>query len=277
MTRFLIYLAVFGLSFPVWGQEKKIDTFKSNSKLLNTSELFAEPARTSTVAEKRLALVIGNASYPGASRLMNAVNDAQDVAKSLEEVGFTVMLRTDLDKRGINQAVKDFGEQLAHYQVGMFYYAGHGVQHNGTNYLVPVDADPRSEADIAYECEPAERIVAKMEEARTRTNIVVLDACRNNPFTRSLSRGGDNKGLASMMAPQGTYIAYSTAPGQTAADGSGRNGLYTQAFLRVVRQPNLTIEEVFKQVRIEVTQKSDRKQTPWESSSLVGDFYFYRK
>ncbi|GAA4453905.1 hypothetical protein GCM10023189_19660 [Nibrella saemangeumensis] len=271
-----VFLFLFGLIFPACAQEKQIDTFKSKSKQLNTSDLFSDPKPPSS-SEKRLALVIGNGSYPGISQLTNAVTDAQEVARSLEEIGFEVMLRTDLNKQGINQAIRDFNERLADYPTAMFYYTGHGVQHEGINYLVPVDADPHSEADITKECEPVNHFVAMMEEARTGTNIVVLDASYTNPFTRSLGRGAGTKGLASMMPPQGTYIAYATTPGQTAASGSGSNGLYTQAFVKAIKFTNLTIEEVFKRVRQEVTQKSDRKQTPWESSALVGEFYFIRQ
>ncbi|MFD2571163.1 caspase domain-containing protein [Spirosoma soli] len=246
-----------------------------------TSETFLVryEKKAPVVAEKRLALVIGNASYPGASRLVNPVNDANDMAAALEKVGFEVMLHTNVTKQQMAAAINDFGEKLQdNCQVGMFYYAGHGMQHAGTNFLVPIDAEPRSAGDIEYTCEFADRVLAKMREAHVRTNIVVLDACRNNPFDRSWARGDDgNKGLSPMNGPSGSYLAFATAPGQTAADGTARNGLYTSALLKYLNVPDLSIESVFKQVRLEVMKQSNSKQTPWDSSSLTGDFYFLRK
>ncbi len=226
--------------------------------------------------EKRLALVIGNSSYPGSSQLANPANDAQDVATTLRDLGFEVMLYTNLDKKKMRQAIDDFGFKLIDYQLGMFYYAGHGVQSEGVNYLVPVDANPQAESDIRFDCLQADLVVGKMEQART-ANIIVLDACRNNPFERSLRRGGNEGGLAGMDAPSGSYIAYATAPGKTAADGTGRNGLYTSALLNNLKVPNLPIEQVFKRVRLEVKRQSNDRQEPWESSSLTKDIYFIKK
>lgn len=231
------------------------------------------------VLEKRLALVIGNADYPGANKLSNPVNDATDIATALKQLGFDVLQFTNLDNKGMRQAINTFGEKLRDYQVGLFYYAGHGLQSQGNNYLVPIDAEPLSPNEIEYECLDAQRVLTKMEDARTRTNIVVLDACRNNSLDRSWkSRGGsDNNGLASMNAPTGSVIAYATGPGKTAADGTGRNGLYTGALLKALQTPNQTITQLFQQVRAEVLKQSNNKQTPWESTSLTGDFYFQRK
>jgi hypothetical protein len=224
--------------------------------------------------EKRLALIIGNSAYPSTSRLANPANDARDMASTLKDLGFEVMLYTNLDKKGMRKAVDDFGFRLKDYQVGLFFYAGHGVALADRNYLVPVDAAPQAAGDIEFDCEPADRILAKMEEARTTTNIVVLDACRNNPFERSLVRGGNDGGLATMKSLSGSYIAYATAPGSTAADGTGRNGLYTSALLKNLKNPGLPIEEVFKQVRVEVQQQTSNRQRPWDSSSLTNSFYF---
>lgn len=142
------------------------------------------------VLEKRLALVIGNADYPGSNKLGNPVNDANDMAASLRKLGFEVMQYTNLNNRTMREAINSFGDKLRDYQVGLFYYAGHGVQSKGRNYLVPLDAKPQSENEIEYDCLLADRILTKMEDARTRTNIVVLDACRNSPFERSWQRGG---------------------------------------------------------------------------------------
>jgi hypothetical protein len=229
------------------------------------------------VLEKRLALIIGNASYTGANKLSNPVNDANDMAIALKKLGFDVLQFTNLDNKAMKKAINSFGDQLREYQVGLFYYAGHGVQNNGINYLVPIDAQPESRNEIEYECIDANRILTKMEDARTRTNIVVLDACRNNPLDRSWSRGGGDNGLATMDAPIGSVIAYATAPGKTAADGNGRNGLYTAALLKALQTPNQTIIQLFQQVRAEVIKQSSNKQLPWESTSLTGDFYFQRK
>ena len=228
------------------------------------------------VLEKRLALVIGNSAYPTTSRLDNPVNDAKDMATTLTDLGFEVMLFTDLDKKKLRKAVEDFGFRLKAYQIGLFFYAGHGISLNGQNYLVPIDASPQTAGDIEFDCEPADRIVSKMEDART-TNIIVLDACRNNPFERSMSRGGGDGGLTQMNAPTGTIIAYATAPGKTAADGTGRNGLYTAALLKNLKVPNMPIERAFKQVRTEVMRLSNGRQQPWESSSLVDEIYFLKK
>ncbi len=229
------------------------------------------------VLEKRLALVVGNADYPGSNKLGNPVNDANDMAASLKNLGFEVILYTNLNNRAMREAINTFGDKLRDYQVGLFYYAGHGVQSKGRNYLVPLDAKPESENEVEYDCLLADRILTKMEDARTRTNIVVLDACRNAPFERSWSRGGGDNGLATMDAPIGSVIAYATAPGKTAADGNGRNGLYTAALLKALQVPNQTIIQLFQQVRGDVLKQSNNKQLPWESTSLTSDFYFQRK
>lgn len=229
------------------------------------------------VMEKRLALVIGNADYPASNRLINPVNDANDMAVALEKVGFEVLRYTNVDHRTMRRAIDEFGDKLKDYQVGLFYYAGHGVQSKGRNYLVPLDAKPQTENEIEYDCFQADRILTKMEDARTRTNIVVLDACRDSPFERSWNRGGGENGLTTMDAPVGSVIAYATSPGKTAADGNGRNGLYTAALLKALETPNQPLTQLFQQVRADVIKQSNRKQTPWEYTSLTGDFYFLRK
>ncbi len=227
--------------------------------------------------EKRLALIIGNADYPGSNKLGNPVNDATDMAAALKKLGFEVMQFTNLTNRGMREAINAFGDKLRDYQVGLFYYAGHGVQSKGRNFLVPLDAKPESDNEIEYDCLEADRILTKMEDARTRTNIVVLDACRDTPFERKWNRGGGDNGLATMDAPIGSVIAYATSPGKTAADGNGRNGLYTAALLKALQTPNQTIIQLFQQVRAEVIRQSNKKQVPWESTSLTGDFYFQPK
>jgi TonB family protein len=225
-------------------------------------------------AARRLALVIGNGAYPSAP-LKNPVNDAQDIAAALRALGFEVILRENINQNDMKRAIREFGEKIRGAAVALFYYAGHGVQVNGENYLVPVDAKVESEQEVEYECVKAGFVLAQIDAARNSMNIVILDACRNNPFARSFR--SESKGLAQMDAPSGTLIAYATAPGSVASDGTGRNGLYTQELLKQMRTSGLGIEDVFKRVRISVRAATQQKQTPWESSSLVGDFYFTPK
>ena len=226
-----------------------------------------------SASNTRTALVIGNSAY-NVSPLKNPSNDASDMASALRECGFDVTLIVDASQRKMEMAIKSFGKKLRKGGIGLFYYAGHGIQAGGRNYLIPVDADIESESDVKYEAVDAGRVLGKMEDAGNGFNIVILDACRNNPFARSFRSA--EKGLAKMDAPTGSFIAYATAPGSVAADGEGRNGLYTKHLLQYMRQPNLTLENVFKNVRLAVVNKTSNKQIPWESSSLVGEFYFQR-
>lgn len=222
----------------------------------------------------RLALVIGNSHYKEVP-LVNPVNDATDMADKLSALGFEVIKQIDVDRQGMRMAIRDFGNRLKHADVGLFYYAGHGVQIKGVNYLVPLRADINSADEVQDESIAAGSVLRKMETAGNKVNIVILDACRNNPFAsnfRSLERG-----LARMDGPIGSFIAYATAPGAVAADGDGRNGLYTQYLLEAIDQPGLSIEQVFKQVRNKVVRATQGKQTPWESSSLMGEFVFSGK
>ncbi|HSU26187.1 MAG TPA: caspase family protein, partial [Pyrinomonadaceae bacterium] len=224
---------------------------------------------------KRTALVIGNADYTKARTLANSANDAADVAKSLSDLGFTVISGTNLDLKQMNEKVREFGDQLrTSGGIGLFYYAGHGIQVGGKNYLIPVDAEIPREDEIDFNALNLDLVLRKMATANNGLNIVILDACRNNPFARSWSRGEEEGGLAQISAPTGTFIAYATSPDRTASDGAGRNGLYTTELLKVIRQPGLKIEEAFKQVTIAVDRASSGKQVPWTSSSLRGDFYF---
>lgn len=228
--------------------------------------------RPANAPERGIALVIGNATYADAP-LKNPVNDATDMAATLKTLGFRVSLHTNLDQNQMKRQIRSFGEQLTQSgAVGLFYYAGHGVQVKGVNYLIPVGAKANSEQEIEYEAVEAGFVFAQMEAANNSANIVILDACRNNPFARSY-RSAD-KGLAPINAPSGTLIAYATAPGSVASDGTGRNGLYTQELLKQIKTDNLSIEEAFKRVRVAVRSLTANKQTPWESSSLVGNFYF---
>lgn len=233
----------------------------------------ALPARAPGAAtESRLALVIGNSAYETAP-LRNPRNDARDMAEALRDLGFEVMLETDVDEPQMYRAVRAFGRELERRGgVGLFYYAGHGMQVRGRNYLIPIGADIRAEDEVPYQGVDAGLVLSKMDTADNRLNIVILDACRNNPFARSFRSA--EQGLARMEAPSGTLLAYATAPGRLAVDGQGRNSPYTEHLLEVLRTPGLAVEQAFKRVREGVMAATDGEQIPWESSSLVGEFYF---
>ena len=228
----------------------------------------AQPAIDNT---QRFALVIGNGAYKEGP-LANPVNDAHAIALALKESGFTVISRENIDQRGMLAALREFGDKLRAGGTGLFYYAGHGMQIKGRNYLIPVGASIDREDEVAYSAVDAQAVLDKMEAAGNVANIMILDACRNNPFTRSTRSG--QAGLAQMDAPVGTLVAYATSPGAVASDGSGANGLYTQHLLTAIRQPGSKVEDVFKRVRANVRRDSQGKQVPWESTSLEGDFYF---
>jgi len=224
--------------------------------------------------EKRIALVIGNGRY-ASSPLINPPNDAQLIASTLSSLGFDVISRRNSNQTEMKRAIQEFGvrlEQAGPNAVGLFYYAGHGVQLNGGNFLIPVGANIARDSDVEIEAVSADWVMQQMRYARNRLNIVILDACRNNPFARSL-RSAD-RGLAKMDAPAGVMIAYSTAPGDVASDGTGSNSPYSEALAKAMRENNQPIEQVFKRTRIAVMAMTSSRQTPWESSSLTGDFYF---
>ena len=224
-----------------------------------------------TITEQRIALVIGNSQYKD-SPLTNPVNDARAIAKSLAQSGFKVIKKENVGQKEMQVALREFGDGLKNGGVGLFYYAGHGMQVKGRNFLIPVDAQIQREDEVAYNSVDAGQVLDKMEAAGNRLNIVVLDACRNNPFARSFRSGG--AGLAQMDAPVGTLVAFATAPGSVASDGDGQNGLYTQHLLQSMQRPGVKIEDVFKNVRAAVRRDSQGKQVPWESTSLEGDFIF---
>lgn len=225
-------------------------------------------------AETRMALVIGNGAYDFAP-LANPAGDARLMAQSLGATGFRVTTLTDAGREEMKRAIRSFAEDLRGAgpdAVALFFFAGHGVQVKGRNYLIPIDAQIGGEADMDYETVEAQWVLDLIGEARTGLSIVVLDACRNNPFP-AVSRAA-SRGLARMDAPTGSILAFSTAPGQVALDGTGSNSPYTAALAEAIRQPGVKIEEAFKQVRRSVVEATGREQVPWESSSLIGDFYF---
>ncbi len=236
--------------------------------------LAAAGAAAAAAEPARVALVIGNGAY-AAAPLKNPPNDARLIAGTLRRLGFEVLLRVDLDQRGMKEAIFDFGDSLEEAgkdAVGLFYYAGHGVQVNGRNYLIPVGARIESERTVDLEAVNADSIIGTMAFARSRLNFVILDACRNNPFQRSFRSA--LRGLARMDAPRGTLVAYATSPGNVAADGEGDNSPYSEALARAMVEPGVQVEEMFRKVRVKVMAETGDRQTPWESSSLTGAFYF---
>ena len=222
-------------------------------------------------ANQRIALVIGNNAY-AEQPLFNPVNDAIAVDAALTELGFEVVRATDADLEAMQEALLAFTSRIEDDATALVFYAGHGVQANGRNYLVPVDAELRSESRLRFEALELGDVLEELEYSPSRLNLVILDACRNNPFLQRV-RGG-SRGLAAVDAATGTLIAYATAPGSVASDGVGSNGLYTEQLLTALREPGLQAEAVFKRVRIGVTEASGGEQVPWESSSLTGDFVF---
>jgi len=236
--------------------------------------VFAQASVNNSSVEKRLALVIGNSKYTYSMELANPVNDARAMKQALQNVGFDVDEYENLDQGDLKMAIDFFGKKLKQYSVGLFFYAGHGIQSKGFNYLIPSNANLQSEQQVEYDCVQADRVLGQMEAAGSKINIVILDACRNNPFERSWSRAVNGTGLAFMNAPSGSLIAYSTSPGRTASDGSGSNGLYTSALLENIKTPGINILQMFQNVRRIVATKSEKQQIPWESTSLTNDFFF---
>ncbi len=219
----------------------------------------------------RVALVIGNSRYKEAP-LKNPANDAAAIGDNLKKMGFSVIAQIDTGKAAMENAIRSYGEQLTKSKgVGLFYFAGHGLQINWRNFLVPVDAHLGNVDDIPRQTVDLSALLGGIGKAGNPMNIVILDACRDNPFGGNLKSG---KGLSQMDAPLGTLLAYATAPGNVASDGSGENGLYTENLLREIHAPEAKIEDVFKRVRLAVRRASNGQQIPWESTSLEEDFYF---
>ncbi len=224
---------------------------------------------------ERVALIIGNAAYQSQS-LANPVNDATDMTKALRKLGFQVTLLTDTDHERMETAIRDFGDRLNRNTVGLFYYSGHGIQHEGNNYLVPIGSMKRVSAPehLRFKTVDAGYVLGVMRQSGSGLNVIILDACRDNPFqsfSRSMTRG-----LARIPGAEGTLIAYSTAPGKVALDGHGRNSPYTRQLLSLIDQPNIPVELLLKKVRSQVKAETNGKQSPWYEASLDGDFYFTR-
>lgn len=227
---------------------------------------------------KRIACVIGNANYKG-NELTNPANDATDIANKLENLGFYVIKALNQTRQEMESTLSAFGEKAKEYDVALFYYAGHGVRVDGVNYLIPIDANLTDETSAKYNCTNANQVIDYMDKANCKLKIVILDACRNNPFERSWHRGLDQGGLSIMSAPIGSFIAFSTAPGTTASDGSlgQRNSPYTSALLEELDKPNVSLTDFFQEVLDKVASKTNNKQIPWTSSSVLGKFFFNTK
>ena len=229
----------------------------------------------SFINERRVALVIGNATYK-VNPLKNPVNDSTDMARSLRSVGFDVIEANNTTLAQMRDVTRRFADKLGNSDVGLVYYSGHGVEVKGKNYLIPVNADIKREYEVVDQAFDASQFLEMMDNIRgpnnKRVNILIVDACRNNELQKSWR--STNNGLARMDAPGGTFISFATAPGRVAADGTGRNSPYTKHLLQALKQPNVPIEQVFKVVRRNVMEETKGEQIPWENSSLVGDFYF---
>jgi uncharacterized caspase-like protein len=234
-------------------------------------------SRDITIGPSRVALVIGNSAYQHLPRLENPDNDAQLIAATLKSLGFELIgdgAQTDLDRAGFEKVIREFGAKLSGSEVGLFYYAGHGVQVDGANYLVPVAANPETKADLDFELVNADLVLKQMETAGSKLNLVILDACRNNPFGGKGLRDSGG-GLAQMRAPEGTLISYATQPGNVAVDGANGHSPFTVALAEAMQQSGVPVLEAFNSVGVTVNKETGGKQQPWVNASPIeGNFYF---
>ena len=228
---------------------------------------------TTAIAEKRIALVIGNATYKTAP-LKNPVNDASSIARALSQLGFKVTTKLNANKRTMKTAISQFGKALAQPNtVGLFYFAGHGIQVKNRNYLIPIHAVIDGEADVEFEGIDAGRILGQMDNAGNNLNLVILDACRDNPFGGSFRSA--KRGLARVNVPKGSMILYAASPGERAADGTGKNSIFTKNLLNKLKQPGLTVDQVFKQTASAVYIDTAKKQPVLISSNAEDTFIQY--
>ena len=248
----------------------------SPSSTADDRGMLRRKGETSAPTSDRVALVIGNGDYKHVTPLANTINDAVVMADALKSLGFELVggkAQTNLDKNGLDNVIRKFGETIRGKRVAFLYYAGHGVQVDGRNYLIPTSANVAAKTDVKYELVNVDNVLDDMNASGTQVNIIVLDACRNNPFGDRGLRGGAS-GLAGMDAPSGTLIAYATSPGKTASDGFGKNSPYTESLARIIREPGLDIEDVFREVGKDVQLKTAGVQVPWKMDSLTEKFYF---
>lgn len=223
---------------------------------------------------KLSALVVGISAYPDGAALKNPVNDADDVTEALKELGFNVVQVTDASSEDIDRGLEAFKDALDSSDVGLFYFAGHGMQIKGENYLNAVDTNFIDEISAKHSSFPLNQIIDTMDSCSNSTNIIILDACRNNPFVRAWNRGPEQSGLASVYTPRGTFMAFATSPGEVAKDGVGRNGSFTDSLLTHINTQDVPIEDLFKRVRNTLSARTSGSQTSWEHTSLSGDFFF---
>lgn len=221
--------------------------------------------------QKKLALIVGNANYEHGPKLHNPTNDADSINKVLLQLGFKTDKQTNASKYILQKAIDNFCLHLKKCDVGMFFFAGHGVQIGAHNYLVPVDAQLETESDVENQCIKSDEILAKMDSAGCNVKIIILDANRDNPYS---IQGKKNNGFVFVDTPANSFIAYATSPGGRAHDGRQTNGLFTSAILQHINTPGISINELFKLVQKTVWQKSEGKQAPWTNSTLSNDFYF---
>jgi len=243
--------------------------------LLAAPAAFAQGSAPGTKSEARIALVIGNGDYANVP-LDNPANDARDLSEALAEVGFDVSLVVDGDVAEMNRAIRDFGYAIKRPDaIALFYYSGHGVQYRGANYLIPAHSDIREADELPYAAINAEQVFAKMESAGAKTNIIILDACRNNPYPGAERAGERGLAVVGNIQPPQSLIVYATAPGKTAQDGEGRNGVFTAAFLDHLADPGLDIELMIRRVREDVISATGGVQVPWHNSSLTGEGFAF--
>ena len=239
--------------------------------------LIALAAGHAAAQGRRVAMVIGNNAYRNVPALINPDNDARLMARTLQDLGFTLVggaALLNLDKAAFDRAVQQFGQAIAGADVSLFYYSGHGMQVDGDNWLVPIDANPARKQDLDFQMVNAALVLRQMEGAGAKLNVLILDACRNNPFAGSAFRGARG-GLTAMQAPEGTVISYATQPGNVAADGGGSNSPFTLALSRTMRQPGLDALNMFNRVGVEVKKMTGGQQQPWVANSPIdGTFYF---
>jgi hypothetical protein len=248
--------------------------FACNEPIKKGFDIIPETPPEQTISGKRVALIIGNADYKFAP-LKNPVNDAEDMDASLKKLGFDVIFLKNASYESMETGIKKFKKKLGNDVIGLFYFSGHGVQYEGMNYMIPADISEPTISKIKYRSIPIEYVLSNMEETNNQVNIIILDACRNNPFkngTRAV-----RKGLAQIKAPSGSLIAYATSPGEVAEDGVGRNSPYTKYLKKFILEPNLFIERVFKKVLISVKKETKERQTPWVSTSLSEDIILNKK
>ncbi|MCR5315407.1 MAG: caspase family protein [Bacteroidaceae bacterium] len=256
-----------------------------NENDVTTSErtITCQTNNAAPVAEKKdkcIAFIIGNSDYkdPQASKLKNPVNDASDISAKLKQLGFEVILLLDATIDKLDKGMSDFKRKAENYDVALFYYSGHGIQSKGANYILPIDVSGLTAENVQRKCVDMQEVLNAMDDSQCKLKIVVLDACRDDPFTKSWHRSaGIARGLSIMSAPEGTIISYATAPGKTANDGTGRNSPYTEAFLKSLEKPNIDILHFFQDVGKYVKQKTNNEQAPWISFEFTGDFYFNKQ